>query len=70
MHIDNNHLFYEKKSLSERFPEREITFRGKKAGDITIIKTIIRGNIINLKITGPHTLSVKIQGCNGIGIKN
>ena len=67
LHTDNNNLYYENKSLLERFPEREVKSRGRKTGGLSYIKTIIRGNLTNLKIIGPHRLSTRIKGCNGFG---
>ena len=66
-HTDNNLLYYDNRSLSERFPEREIKARGKKKGGLSTIKSIVRGGIKNMKIKCIHRLSIDLKGCNGFG---
>ena len=61
-HTDNNLLYYENKSLSERFPE-------KRYKNLFIAKTILRGHIPGIKITSAHWINYKIVGCNGYGKK-
>ena len=58
-HTDNNKLYYENKSLPERFPE-------KKKTSIGVLKTIIRGNITK-KIYCPHELNKNLTSCDGHG---
>ena len=63
---DNNHLYYENKSLFERFkpPYKKSIF----------IKSIIRGNISNLKylVHSPYISPIRNISCNNMGkiIKN
>ena len=64
---DNNLLYYENKPLKQRFREKEKKARGKKEGIMQQVKSIIRGNISNLKIQNTHYLSNKLKNCNGFG---
>lgn len=48
-HSDNNLLHYENRSLKERFPEIIPQLKGKKTFGPIGIKTIVRGNIPDLK---------------------
>ena len=67
-HTDNNHLYYENKSLFERFPERvPIT---KPEGKKLEVKFIIKGNISKVKIFNQHYCNHKLKNCNGFGKKN
>ena len=65
-HTDNNLLYYDNRTLFQRFPEREERARNKKIGGIQGIKSIIRGNI-KIKIICPHILSPKLISCDGFG---
>ena len=65
-HTDNDLLYYENKTLAERFPYREMRARGKKIGGTQGIKSMIRGNI-NIDIEDAHVLSSKVQSCDGFG---
>ena len=65
-HTDNDLLYYENKTLAERFPYREMRARGKKIGGTQGIKSMIRGNI-NIEIEDVHVLSSKVQSCDGFG---
>ena len=67
-HTDNNKLYYENKSLAERFPER--VPRTKYLGMNLEIKSIIRGNIKNMYVENMHTITEKFINCNGYGNKN
>ena len=60
-HTDNNLLFYDNRTLKERFPD---TFKNKR---YCLGKTIIRGNIIQLRIKSTHVLDKNIVNCNGFG---
>ena len=66
-YTDNNLLYYEDKPLRERFTEREPKAKGKKKGGTQGIKSIIRGNITEIEITNPHTLSKYTRSCDGFG---
>ena len=64
---DNNQIFYENKSLSERFPVIGKNVVKNKNNKICFVKTIIRGHLININITHNHLLSKKVKACNGFG---
>jgi len=66
-HTDNNLLYYENKSLFERFPE--IAPLKKKNRGIEV-KFIIRGNISNIKIKNLHYGNKNLRNCNGFGHQN
>ena len=69
-HTDNDLIYYENKSLFERFPELErdaiinINFSQK-------VKSIVRGNISNFLIANnshtSHIITDSIKACNGFG---
>lgn len=61
LHTDNNLLYYDNRSLFERFP------KVKKINSYCLGKTIIRGNIKRIKINSCHLLDKKIQRCNSFG---
>ena len=67
-HTDNNLLFYQNKSLAERFPE--ITPITKKGGILLEIKCIMRGHIPGLHINNAHLCNTKYDNCNGFGHLN
>ena len=67
-HTDNNHLYYENKSLFERFPER--VPMEKPEGKRLEVKFILRGNISNIKIKNQHYCNKKLKNCNGFGKEN
>ena len=61
IHTDNDLFFYDNRSLVERFP-RFINDRNYCIG-----KSIMRGNIENLHITGCHILDPYKERCDGFG---
>ena len=61
IHSDNNFLYYNNKSLKERFPERS-----KSLNYSIDIKSIIRGSI-KTNITSLHYLNPKLIACDGFG---
>ena len=61
-HSDNNLLYYENKSLAERFPER--VSRKYLGGYRLEIKSILRGHIPNVTIYSNHILTKKLINCN------
>ena len=63
MHTDNNLIYYENKTLAERFKET-----GKKINGIIDIKSILRGHI-KININSVHFLSQKLNNCDGFGKK-
>ena len=66
-HTDNNLLYYDNRSIKERFPIREKKARGKKRGGYSVIKSIVKGNITIPYIDDPHTISHKLITCDGFG---
>lgn len=67
-HTDNDRLYYENKSLFQRFPEI-VPFRKTKNMGLEV-KFIIRGNISNIILNHLHTGNEKLRNCNGFGRKN
>ena len=68
VHTDNDQIYYENKSLIERFPETvPIT---KQQGKILEIKFILRGHLKKLKIKNQHYGNKKLKNCNGFGKPN
>ena len=61
MHTDNNLKYYDNRTLAERFTE---TIKNKK---YCIGKSIIKGNLKNIKTSSVHTLGVERGKCNGFG---
>ena len=68
IHTDNNQLYYENRSLFERFPK--IVPKTKNEGKILQIKFIIRGHIPNITIDNPHFGNKELINCNGFGELN
>ena len=64
---DNNLIYYENKSVVERFKERGINVKKNKFNRLAYIKSMIRGHMNNITITNNHLLENKINGCNGFG---
>ncbi len=60
-HKDNNLLYYENKSIFERFPE---IYKNK---NYCKGKTIIRGNIKTFHSHSCHVLDKRVPKCNGFG---
>ena len=63
IHTDNNLKYYNNKSLAKRFTE---IYKNKNYCNG---KTIIRGDIKNIKMETTHLLDTKIGRCNGFGKK-
>ena len=66
-HTDNSLFHYENRTLKERFPEKETKPEKLEKNNFNYIKSIIRGNLPNIKIDCKYTLSKEIQGCNAFG---
>ena len=66
-HTDNNLLYYENKSLAERFPILEPL---KKGGKPPEVKSILRGHVPNIKLECLHRFNYGLENCNGFGHKN
>ena len=67
---DNNQIYYENKSLNERFPKQGKNVVKNKKNKICFIKTMIRGKLTNINITHNHLLSKNLKACNGFGRKS
>ena len=67
---DNNQIYYENKSLTERFPKIGKNVVKNQYNKICFIKTMIRGHLKNINITHNHLLSKKLKACNGFGRKS
>ena len=66
-HTDNNLIYYDNRSLHERFPEvQNITKEGAQTS-YNFVKSILKGNIPNLYISNTHYLTKKLKSCNGFG---
>ena len=63
IHTDNNLIYYDNRTLYERFPEIYINKNYCNG------KTIIKGNIENIEMKTTHLLDIKIERCNGFGKK-
>ena len=61
-HSDNDKLYYENKSLIERFP----AIVPLKQSQISV-KSIVRGHLDHLLITWMHWINPSFRGCNGFG---
>ena len=68
-HSDNDLLYYDNRTLLERFPEIDYKKGGKIVKNRSNLKSIIRGNISNVKIVNPHYLSLVPKSCNVFGKK-
>ena len=68
VHTDNNQIFYQNKSLFERF--KEFVPKIKPEGQILEIKFILKGHISNIKIESQHYCNNKLKNCNGFGKAN
>ncbi len=66
-HTDNNLLYYDNKTLKERFPDILPWLRGKKKAGAIGIKCILRGHIPNIKINCIHRLNKNLKSCDGFG---
>ena len=60
-HTDNDLIYYDNRSLTERFPI--INWESK----MYTVKTIVRGNIKEIKFKTSHWLDRRIKGCNSFG---
>lgn len=67
-HTDNGLLYYENKSLFERFPE--ITPNTKLGRQNLEVKFILKGHIRKIVIDNIHTCNGNITNCIGFGHKN
>lgn len=66
MHTDNNLIYYDNRTLAERFPETDKRWKGIKFGGIEGIKSILKGNI-NIRVYNPHILNKNLISCDAFG---
>ena len=60
-HTDNDLIFYDNRTLFKRFPKTI------KNPNFCIGKSIIRGNLKNIRITSCHLLDIKLKRCDSFG---
>lgn len=65
-HTDNNLIYYDNRTLQERFPVKERKWKNKKLGGLEAIKSIIKGNI-DVQITNIHYINTRLISCDGFG---
>lgn len=66
MHTDNNLLYYDNRTLIERFPEKKYKSKGKILRVSNFVKSILKGRI-NVKLVNIHNINDKLIGCDGFG---
>ena len=69
IHTDNNLIYYDNRSLHERFPDIEPNTKKKKKGIKYRVKCILRGHNPNNELSYYDLVSKKFKGCNGYGKK-
>ena len=67
---DNNQIFYENKTLTERFQEKGKNVVKNNFNKICFVKTMIRGHLKSINIVHNHLLSKKVKACDGFGRKS
>ena len=65
-HTDNNLLYYDNRTLAERFPEKCKIWKDMKIGGTEGIKSILKGNI-DIEINNVHVLNPDLISCDGFG---
>ena len=68
-YTDNDLLYYDNRTLHERFPIKEPKARGKKTGGTSPIKSLVRGKIPKLYIQSIHFGNREYNMCDGFGNK-
>ena len=63
IHTDNNQIYYQNKSVVERFPEVNLN------RNPIMVKSILRGRIKHQYISNNHVIRINRIGCDGFGIK-
>jgi hypothetical protein len=66
-HTDNNLIYYDNRTLHERFPEVQSSTKNEAKTQFNFVKSIMKGNIPNIHIENTHYLSSKLISCNGFG---
>ena len=64
---DNNYIYYENKSLLERFTELDPYVKIKKIDKHSNGKSLLRGHIPNVKIVNFHSIADELKSCDGFG---
>ena len=64
-HLDNDQLKYKNESLFKRFPKFKYFFNETHA----FVKSMIRGNISNIRIYNNHVINFEKESCNAFGKK-
>ena len=65
-HTDNNLIYYDNRTLKERFPVKERRWKNRKLGGLECIKSILKGNI-DVKINNIHYINRNLTSCDGFG---
>ena len=68
-YTDNNLLYYDNRTLEERFTEKEPNARKYKTGGQQEIKSIVRGHIKNINVHCIHVIDRSLYNCDGFGKK-
>ena len=68
-YTDNDLLYYDNRTLQERFQVKEPKARGKETGGISQIKSLVRGKIPKLFIQSIHFGTRQYNMCDGFGNK-
>ena len=66
IHTDNNLIYYDNRSLLERFSEKKHIYNNKQLRGSNVIKSIIRGNI-DIKLINIHYINSNLISCDGFG---
>ena len=70
LYTDNNLIYYDNRSLAERFVEKEYKVKLKNITNIRAgVKYILKGHIPRIKIQSVHKIYEKLNSCNGFGQK-
>ena len=69
MYTDNNLLYYDNRSLSERFTEMEPNARNKTSGPPQEFKSMVRGHYLIRKMMCPHIINRELISCDGFGVR-
>ena len=63
VHTDNNQIYYQNKSVIERFPEININ------RTLIMLKSLVKGKIERTRIINNHVIRLNWEGCDGNGNK-
>jgi len=66
LYTDNNLTFYQNQSLEKRFTETE-SIKKRIINIYSNGKTLLRGHISNINLTGIHIITKKLKNCDGFG---